>query len=169
MYVSDYLKRIRQVENFDHYLLPQPNTFMNVPPSYHEYSDVYPYDPYHNEPHFNDYSYVPSEQKQFRELIQTTEFPSDFTENSENLHASDEEVKEKNQVIAFKYSGMKQLNYSIDTPDSLHLIDVDYGNDVYFLHHKVILRVNLSENGAQFERVAVIDDTHEEIKEAHVS
>lgn len=181
VYVSDYLKRIRQVENFDHYSFPHANTFMGgggaVPhhPLYPDYAvDAYnPYNPYHTD---LDYAYgppAPPPLPNFRELMQTTEFPSGLSENG-NGESPNEEVKGPEQLITFRYAGMKQQNYSLSTTTqvqagSLHLIDVDYENDVYFLHHKVILRANLGENGIQFVRVAVIDDVHEEITEAHVS
>lgn len=168
--MSDYLKRIREVENFDHYLLPQHNNLMGGPP-YPDYVDVYPFngDSYHAAPvQHLDYGYVPT-QSNFRELIHTTEFPSGLSENNNSGSHLNEEVKQREQPIAFKYSGSKQLNYSVTSPESLHLIDVDYESDVYFLHNKVITRLNLDENGAEFETVATIDDTHEAIKEAHVS
>lgn len=173
VYVSDYLKHIREVENFDHYLLPQHNNFMGGAPSYDfAYPDLYP-------PVFNGPLYEPSQhldypmyddhptQSNFRELIQTTEFPSGLPLDSEsNLN---EEVEEREQPITFRYSGVRQLNYSVTSPESLQLIDVEYENDVYFLHNNVISRINLAENEAKFETVATIDDTHEAIKEAHVS
>lgn len=149
--MSDYLKRIREVGNFAHYS-PLPPTFMGFP-AYPDYDDVnnfyLPYPavyPAYGGPVFREKPPL------------STEFPP-----------SEEVTENKDHPIAFRYAGMKQLNYSVNTPDSLHLIDVDYENDVYFLHNKAILRVNLGENEAQFDTIAVIDDTHEEIREAHVS
>ncbi|XP_063705250.1 uncharacterized protein LOC134834483 [Culicoides brevitarsis] len=154
VYVSDYLKRVREVGNFDHYSLPSP--FIAGFPSYGDYDVMPPYLPAYPP----DYDFRPV----FREseVLMTTEYPQ-----SARVPQEETQLQEQHP-ITFRYAALRQLNYSVNAEDSLQLIDVDYENDVYFLHNQAIVRVDLGENGAQFERIAVVEDTHEEIGEAHL-
>lgn len=174
--MSDYLKRIREVGNLDRYLLPRHNDYIDVSsyPSYVDYNSFSGGEgavPLHY-PNYDDG--LPSERHDFREFQKTTDFPSIFTEKTTHIHDVEEEEdveqKEEEEAITFKYAASKELNYTItQSSDNIHLIDVDYENDMYFLHNQVIMRINLDESGAEFEIVASIDDTHDVIKEAHVS
>uniref|UniRef100_A0A336LL58 CSON011314 protein n=1 Tax=Culicoides sonorensis TaxID=179676 RepID=A0A336LL58_CULSO len=163
VYVRDYLKRIRETEKFGHYLSPQYSDYSSDSLYEQPSLDYFPYIPYN--------SYYPESTSNLDHSFAPFYNYNEIQSNSQELKSFEKsaDINDEKNVLPLMFGeSKKQMNFSITSPNSIKFLNSDYENNMYLLHNKDIVQIMLKQNEVEFETIATITDTQEEIHDIHL-